>query len=106
MQNKFIIFVLLVLMSCGKDVKFTNQLETSNSITQAQPIAITQSAVIVKSSTTPPGKIIMNGRNYNISPFSSYLAIKFINEQVEGAQVTVKISGEVKGSEVYIKVIE
>ncbi len=106
MQNKIFFFFLLALMSCGKDVKFTNQLETSNSITQAQPIAITQSAIIVRSTTTPPGKIIMNSKNYNISPFSSYLALKFISEQPENVQVTVRITGEVKGSEVYIKVIE
>ena len=106
MQNKLFFFLLLVLISCGKDVKFTNQLETNNSIIEAQPIAISQSAIIVRSTSAPPGRIIINGKTYNISPFSSYLALKFVGEQPENVQVTVKISAEVKSSEVYIKVIE
>ncbi len=106
MQNKIVFFFLLVLMSCGKDVKFTNELETSNAVTQAEPIAITQTANLVRSSANPPGTLFMNGRTYKISPFSSHVALTFINQQSEGVSVPVKIRGEVKSTEVYIKVIE
>ncbi len=106
MRNKLIFFFLLALVSCGKDVKFTNQLEASNSITQAEPIAITQTASIIRSTANPPGNVIMNGRTYKISPFSSYVALNFISQQQEGVAVPVKIRGEVKSTEVYIKVIE
>ncbi|MES2527396.1 MAG: hypothetical protein V4598_09920 [Bdellovibrionota bacterium] len=106
MQNKFVFFFLLVLMSCGKDVKFTNELETSNAVTQAEPIAITQTANIIRNSANPPGNIIMNGRTYKISPFSSYVALNFISQQPEGVSIPVKIRGEVKSTEVYIKIIE
>jgi hypothetical protein len=104
MPTKLTIFFLFLLVSCGKDVKFTDHLSEKSAL--AQPLAITQQATIVKSSSPPPGKIIMGGRTYSISPFSSYVALKFINEQQENAQVPVRISGEVKGSEVYIKIIE
>lgn len=103
---RVLIIFLVLLVSCGKDVKFTNQLESTSAITNAQPMAITQTAAIIRGSNPAPGKIIMNGRTYNISPFSSYLAINFINQQTEGVQVPVKIRGEVKGTEVYIKIIE
>lgn len=106
MRNKFVFFFLLVLMSCGKDVKFTNELEASNAVTQAEPIAITQSANLIRSSATPPGTITMSGRTYKISPFSSYVALNFINQQPDGVSVPVKIRGEVKSSEIYLKVIE
>lgn len=106
MRNNFFLFSLLILISCGKEVKFTNQLETSEAITQATPIAITQSATLIRSSTTPPGNLLMGGRTYKISPFSSYVALEFINQQPVGASVPVKIRGEVKGSEVYLKIIE
>jgi hypothetical protein len=103
---RILIFTLVLLTSCGKDVKFTNQLESNSAIMNAQPIAITQSAVIIRGTNPAPGKIIVNGRNYNISPFSSYVALNFINQQAMGMQIPVKIRGEVKGTEVYIKVIE
>jgi hypothetical protein len=106
MQTKLIIFFLLLFAACGRDVKFTNQLESSSAVTQAQPIVATQTASIVRSVASPPGAIIMNGRTYNISPFSSYLALKFINAQPVGVSVAVRVTGEVKGQEVYIKVIE
>ncbi len=106
MPTKLILFFLVFFAACGKDVKFTNQLEQTNSITQAEPIAITQQAIIIRRSSTPPGNIIINGRTYTISPFSSYVALNFINSQIDGAQVPVRIRGEVKGSEVYIKIIE
>ena len=106
MQNKYFFLFLLVLVSCGKDVKFTNELENSNAVTQAEPIAVTQSANIIRSSSNPPGTIQMNGKSYKISPFSSYVALNFISQQSEGVSVPVKIRGEVKSTEVYIKVIE
>jgi hypothetical protein len=62
--------------------------------------------VIIRGTNPAPGKIIVNGRGYNISPFSSYVALNFINQQAMGIQIPVKIRGEVKGTEVYIKVIE
>jgi hypothetical protein len=101
-----LVLLLALLVSCGKDVKFTNQLETSNAVTQASPVAISQQAVVIKTSATPPGKIIIGGQTLNVSPFSSYLALNFISAQPEGMQIPVKIRGEVKGNEVYIKVIE
>ncbi len=100
------IMILVLLVSCGKDVKFTNQLEATSAITNAQPIAITQTATLIRGTNPAPGKLIMNGRNYNISPFSSYIAISFIDKQAMGVQVPVKIRGEVKGTEVYLKIIE
>ena len=106
MRNKFVFFFLMVLMSCGKDVKFTNELEASNAVTQAEPIAITQTANLVRSSANPPGNILMNGKTYKISPFSSYVALTFINQQQVGVSIPVKIRGEVKSTEIYLKVIE
>ena len=103
---RILILMLVLITACGKDVKFTNELEKSTSVSNPQPLAVTQSATIVKSSSTPPGKITMNGTTYNISPFSSYVALNYINQLTEGVAVTVKIRGEVKGNEVYIKVIE
>lgn len=106
MQTKLILFFIIFFVSCGKDVKFTNQLETNSLVTQAAPVAVTQSGFVVKTSATPPGKFIMSGKTYNVSPFSSYMALNFISTQTEGAQVPVRVSGEIKGSEIYIKVIE
>jgi hypothetical protein len=106
MQNKVVFFFLLSFVSCGKDVKFTNQLETSNAINQAGPIAITQTATLVRTSGSSPGNLVMGGRSYSISPFSSYVALNFINQQAVGSSTPVKIRGEVKGSEVYLKIIE
>ncbi len=103
---RILIIALVLVASCGKDIKFTNQLEASSAITNAQPLAITQSATIIRGTNPAPGKLIMNGRTYNISPFSSYLALNFINQQAMGVQVPAKIRGEVKGTEVYIKIIE
>lgn len=101
-----LILLLALLVSCGKDVKFTNQLESNSLVTQAEPIAVTQSAVITRSSANPPGTVSMNGKTYRISPFSSYVALNFVNQQVDGVGVSVKIRGEVQGSEIYLKVIE
>jgi len=103
---RFLILMLILITACGKDVKFSNELEKSTSVSEAQPLAITQTATIVRSSATPPGKINLSGKTYNISPFSSYMALNFINQQTEGVQVPVRIRGEVKGNEVYIKIIE
>lgn len=103
---RILLISLVLLGSCGKDVKFTNQLEATSAITNAQPIAVTQSAIIVRGANPAPGQILMNGRTFNISPFSSYVALNFINQQPPGAQVPVRIRGEVKGTEVYIKLIE
>jgi hypothetical protein len=101
-----ILILLLLITACGKDVKFTNELEKSTSVSQAQPLAITQTATIIRSSATPPGTIIMNGKSYKISPFSSYVALTFINQLNDGVQTPVKIRGEVRGNEVYLKIIE
>lgn len=103
---RILILMLVLISACGKDVKFSNELEKSSSVSQAQPLAITQTATVMRTSATPPGKITMNGRTYNISPFSSYVALNFLNQQAEGVQVLVKIRGEVRGNEVYIKIIE
>lgn len=103
---RFLILFLFFITACGKDVKFTNQLETNSLVTQAEPVAVTQAGYVVKSSANPPGTFIMNGTTYNVSPFSSYLALNFISAQTEGAQVPVKVRGEIKGKEIYIKVIE
>lgn len=103
---RVLIFSLILLVSCGKDVKFTNQLESTSAISDAQPLAITQSAVIIRGTNPSPGRIMMGGQSYNISPFSSYVALNFINQQPLGIQVPVRIRGEVKGTEVYIKIIE
>lgn len=102
---RILIFTLVLLASCGKDVKFTNHLE-KNAVNQPQPLAVTQTATLVRTSATPPGRLIMNGRTYSISPFSSYVALSFINKQPDNVQVPVRIRGEVKGSEVYLKIIE
>ena len=106
MQNKIFFFFLLVMLSCGKDVKFTNQLETSEAVTNAAPIAVTQTATLIRSSSNPPGTLLMSGRTYSISPFSSYVALNFINLQPVGASIPVRIRGDVKGSEIYLKIIE
>lgn len=103
---RILIIALVLVASCGKDVKFTNQLESSSAITNAQPIAITQSATLIRGTNPAPGKLMMNGQTYNISPFSSYIALNFINAKPMGVQVPVKIRGEVKANEVYIKIIE
>lgn len=103
---RILILMLILISACGKDVKFTNELEKSSSVSQAQPLAITQTATVMRTSATPPGTITMNGRTYNISPFSSYVALNFLSQQAEGVQVPVKIRGEVRGNEVYIKIIE
>lgn len=103
---RILILMLILITACGKDVKFTNELEKSTQISEAQPLAVTQTATVMKTSATPPGKITMNGKTYNISPFSSYMALNYINQLTDGVQVSVKIRGEVKGNEVYIKVIE
>ncbi len=103
---RILIIALVLVASCGKDVKFTNQLETTSAIRNAQPIAITQTAIIVRGTNPAPGKLMMNGQTYNISPFSSYIALNFINQQAMGVQVQAKIRGEVKGNEVFIKIIE
>lgn len=103
---RILILSLLLITACGKDVKFTNQLEQSNSITQAQPLALNQTASITRSTVNPPGTLLMNGQTYTISPFSSYIAKSFIEQQPVGVPVTVKIRGEVKGSEVYLKIVE
>lgn len=108
MQTKIVLALTfcLSLISCGKDVKFTNQLESNSLVTQAEPIAVTQAGYIIKSSANPPGTFVMSGTTYTVSPFSSYLALNFISAQADGAQVPVKVRGEVKGKEIYIKVIE
>lgn len=103
---RFLILTLFLISACGKDVKFTNQLEESSAVRSAQPVAVTQTASLVRSTTNPPGSLQMNGQTFRISPFSSYIAMNFINQQPVGVQVPVKIRGEVKGNEIYIKLIE
>lgn len=103
---RILILMLVLISACGKDVKFTNELEKSTSVSGAQPLVVTQTATIVRSTATPPGKITMSGKTYNISPFSSYQALNFISQLNDGVQTSVKIRGEAKGNEVYIKIIE
>lgn len=103
---RILILMLILISACGKDVKFTNELEKSKSVSEAQPLVISQTATVIRSTANPPGKITMNGQTFNISPFSSYVALNFINQQAVGVQVQVKIRGDVRGNEVYIKIIE
>ena len=103
---RILILMLVLITACGKDVKFTNELEKSTSVSGAQPLAVSQTATITRSIANPPGKIVMNGKTYNISPFSSYVSLNFINQLNDGAPILVKIRGEVKGNEVYLKIVE
>ena len=106
MPTKIILFTFFFLMACGKDVKFTNHLKSSSALSETSPKAVTESATLIRSVTNPPGKIVMSGKTYSISPFSSHIALAFIEKQQDGAEVGVKIRGETKGTEIYLKLIE
>jgi len=104
MITKPYIFVLLILISCGKDVRLKNsQLESLSNITVAETVTVNKEGILFVSDSGD--SLQFNGNKYPISKYSSHLAFNFINSKPVG-QYTVKFKGEINKSEAVIELIE
>jgi hypothetical protein len=100
MNNKrFILFTMLFSFGCGKEVTFPTQLERQSSVTLAESKTVTQEALISKGSST---YITFEEKTYNISKYSSQMAVEYIEDLPDGTS-PVKFTGEVRSDEIIIQ---
>ncbi len=100
MNNKsFIFFTTFLFFGCGKEVTFPTQLERQSSVTLAESKTVTMEAVISKSAST---YITFEEKSYQISEYSSQMAIEYIKDLPEGTS-PVKFTGEVRVDEIIIQ---
>ena len=104
MGNKLYLFILVLLVSCGKQVEISNkQLEYNSSLSNGASIAVNQEGVLIRGT---PDRITSNGASYKVSIYSSYIALEFIAAKPLGIQVPVKFRGKVKNSEMLLENIQ
>jgi hypothetical protein len=106
MLNK--ILILLLLVSCGRQVDLTNsKLESASRVTKAEEIPLTSTGTLIRATRNgDKDTLLSTGGSLTISPFSSHLALNFIAKTPAGAQVPVRYAGKVSGGEVVLTKLE
>jgi hypothetical protein len=106
MLNKFFpLLLLLLIMSCGKEVKLdTKKLESYSSITVAESQRAESSGTLIRANSAGAyDRLKSNGREYKISKYSSYLALTYIQKISPGNSVPVIWEGDVVNTEVVLR---
>jgi hypothetical protein len=104
MANKILFFFLLFTMSCGREVKISNnQLEKYSNVTMPDALTVSLNGTLIRNT---PAQLSTQGKLLNISPYSSISAMNFINSLHLGSQTSVRFRGEVRGQEIVLTIIE
>lgn len=104
MGNKLFFFVLILASSCGKDVSIsTKKLEYNSTLSNGTSISSIQEGLLLRDHKD---RLIVSGTTYNVSMYSSYLALEFIAARPLNTQHQVKFKGKFSRSEVILEMIE
>jgi hypothetical protein len=98
-----ILFLTLLLSSCGREVKLTNNLESISQITQAEQAKYIKSGTLIRGSTD---QVSTNGKILKVSIYSSHNALAFIKTIPAGAQVPIQYTGGINGSDIVLETIK
>ncbi len=99
------ILVLFLLVACGKDVKVdSTNLEAHSFVTAADSLKVNQSGTIRKVGAITT--VTTGGKNYEVSPNSSYVALSYVGALRDGVSVPIKFKGTISGPEIVLELIE
>lgn len=104
MANKFFILITILLISCGKDVSIsTKELQYNSTLSNGTSISSNQEGLLLRDTKD---RLVVGGTTYNVSIYSSYLALEFIAARPLNSQHQVKFKGKLRGSEIILELIE
>lgn len=95
------LLLLILISACGKQVNIsTDKLKAaseSNALTAMKEGTLTRGN---------PSTISVPGATYNVSKYSSHLALQFINTIPQGQSISVRYIAQTEGAELVISKIE
>lgn len=102
------IFLLLIFtLSCGREIKLANGLESSSIVTDGDTQALSQSGTLIRMSASGSfDRIQAGGQIYKVSTYSAYNALEFIASKPLGTTLNVTFKGKVKNGELLLQEIK
>lgn len=98
-----LLFLALLLTSCGREVKLTNSLESFSQITQAEQANYQKAGTLIRGSTD---QVSTNGVTFKVSIYSSHNALTFIKTIPAGTQVPIHYTGGINGTDIVLESIK
>jgi hypothetical protein len=102
MAIKFLILTLL-LASCGREVKLTNNLESISLITQAEQTKFQKSGTLIRGTSD---QVSTSDGVFNVSVYSSHSALNFVKTIPKKSQVPIYFTGGISGSDIVLETIK
>lgn len=104
MVTKFLLLSLILIASCGKNVKIsTTELETNSRLSDGNSTLTNQEGIIKRGT---PDLIIVNGPALKVSIYSSYSALEFVAIRPLNSQTPVRFRGKIKNNEMVLEYLE
>ncbi len=96
--------LLALTASCGKEVKVsTKKLEYNSSLSNGASVGPDADGLLVRGT---PDKVQTTSGTYNVSTYSSHLALEFIAGRPLNAQLQVRYRATLKNNEIVLQVIQ
>lgn len=104
MVKKVTLISLLLIASCGKDVKISSkELESNSSLSDGNSTVTNQEGILKRGT---PDKISVNGADVKVSIYSSYQVLEFIAIRPLNSQIPVRYRGKTKNNELVLEYLE
>lgn len=104
MANKLILLSFVLLISCGKDVNIsTKKLQYNSTLSTGTASSSYQEGLLLRDTKD---RLVVGGTTYNVSMYSSYLALEFIAAKRLNTQHQVKFKGKFRGNDIILELIE
>lgn len=104
MVSKLFILTLFLVTACGKDVSIsTKKLEYNSTLSTGTSTNSIQEGLLLRDTKD---RLVYGGNTYNVSMYSSYIALEFIAARPLNTQHQVKFKGKFKGNDVILETME
>jgi hypothetical protein len=105
MPIKYLFLVLFTLVSCGKEIKIDSaKLESYSDLQKSDSLKVDSTGTLIR--TASADQLQADGKTYNVSKYSSYVALEFIAAKPIGSQILVKYKGTLKGNDLVLELLE
>jgi hypothetical protein len=104
MASNLVLLILILIAACGKEVSIsTKKLESNSTLSTGTTTQNFQDGLLLRNAKD---QIVVGGSTYNVSIYSSYLALEFIAAKKMNSQHQVKFKANYKGSDIILEIIQ